>query len=62
MDTNRASADDAQVLRRCVRELTALSTLSAVWSGRDLGQIAAGLSGVLCRSLPVALVYVRLTS
>jgi PAS domain S-box-containing protein len=61
MDTTPAGADDAQALRRCLRELAALSTLSAVWSGRDLPQIAAGLSGVLCRSLPVALVYVRLT-
>src|SRR5687767_10617006 len=62
MDISHASADDSQALRRCVRELTALSTLSAVWSGRDLPQIAAGLSGVLCRSLPVEFVYVRLNS
>jgi len=62
MDINRAGADDSQALRRCVRELAGLSTLSAVWSGRDLPQIAAGLSGVLCRSLPVELVYVRLNS
>src|SRR5687767_12868590 len=62
MDSNRASADDSQALRRCVRELAGLSTLSAVWSGRDLPQIAAGLSGVLCRSLPVEFVYVRLNS
>jgi GAF domain-containing protein len=62
MDINRAGADDSQALRRCVRELAALSTLSAIWSGRDLSQIAAGLSGVLCRSLPVELVYVRLNS
>src|SRR5687767_12078293 len=60
MDISRASADESQALRRCVRELAALSTLSAVWSGRDLPQIAAGLSGVLCRSLAVELVYVRL--
>jgi PAS domain S-box-containing protein len=62
MDTNRASPDDSQSLRRCLRELAALSTLSAVWSGSDVRQIAAGLSGVLCRSLPVTLVYVRLKS
>jgi PAS domain S-box-containing protein len=62
MDTSRASADDLQALRRCVRELVALSTLSAVWSGHDLPQIAAGLSGVLCRSLPVEFVYVRLNN
>jgi PAS domain S-box-containing protein len=62
MDISRASADDSQALRRCVRELAALSTLSAVWSGHDLPQISAGLSGVLCRSLPVEFVYVRLNS
>jgi PAS domain S-box-containing protein len=60
MNANPAGADDSQALRRCVRELTALSTLSAVWSGSDLRQIAAGLSSVVCRSLTVALVYVRL--
>jgi PAS domain S-box-containing protein len=62
MDTNSASADDSQALRRCLRELAALSTLSAAWSGSDVRQIATGLSGVLCRSLPVAVVYVRLDS
>jgi PAS domain S-box-containing protein len=62
METNPARADDSQALRRCIRELAALSTLSAVWRGRDLQQIADGLSSVLCRSLPVALVYVRLGS
>lgn len=62
MDANRPGADDAQTLRWCVRELAALSTLSAVWGGSDPRQIAAGLSGVLCRSLSVALVYVRLTT
>jgi PAS domain S-box-containing protein len=62
MDDTRAGADDAQALRRCVRELAALSTLSAVWHGSDPRQIAAGLSGVLCRSLSVAVVYVRLTA
>jgi PAS domain S-box-containing protein len=62
MDTSRAGADESQALRRCVRELAALSTLSAVWSSRALPQIAAGLSRVLCRSLPVEFVYVRLNS
>src|SRR5688500_1408696 len=62
MDNSRASADDSQALRRCVRELAALSTLSAVWTGSDLPQIAAGLSAVLCRSLPVEFVYVRLNA
>ena len=62
MDANRPGADDAQALRRCVRELAALSTLAAVWRGSEPRQIAAGLSGVLCRSLSVAVVFVRLTA
>src|ERR1041384_3169054 len=62
MDATRPGADDAQALRRCVRELAALSTLSAVWGGSDPRQIAAGLSGVLCRSLSLSVVYVRLTT
>jgi PAS domain S-box-containing protein len=52
--------DDAIALRRCVRELAALSTLSAVWSGNDLPQIADGLAGVLLRALPIDVVSVRL--
>jgi PAS domain S-box-containing protein len=59
METKAAAADEREALRRCVRELAGLSTLSAVWSGSDLRQIADGLSGVLSRSLPVSLVYVR---
>jgi len=59
MDTKQAVPDETQSLRRCVRELAALSTLSAVWSKSDLREIAEGLSGVLSRSLPLALAYVR---
>jgi hypothetical protein len=54
-----ARSDEAQALRRCVRELTALSTLSAAWSGSGPREIADGLSGVLFRSLRLDLVYVR---
>lgn len=51
--------DETQTLRRCVRELAALSTLSAVWSGSGPKEIAEGLSGALLRSLRIDLVYVR---
>ncbi len=54
-----ASPDDKQTLRHCVRELAALSTLSAAWSGSGPKEIAEGLSGVLFRSLRLDLVYVR---
>lgn len=54
-----ARPDDPQTLRHCVRELAALSTLSAAWSGSGPREIAEGLSGVLFRSLRLDLVYVR---
>ena len=59
MPTMNTGPDDTQALRRCVRELAALSTLSAAWSGSGPKEIAEGLSGVLFRSLRPALVYVR---
>jgi PAS domain S-box-containing protein len=54
-----ASPDDQQTLRHCVRELTALSTLSAAWSASGPKEIAEGLGGVVFRSLRLDLVYVR---
>jgi PAS domain S-box-containing protein len=60
MALNTTLPEDAQSLRRCVRELAALSTLSAAWINSDLRQIADSLCGVVLRSLPLALVHVRL--
>ncbi|HEV2853470.1 MAG TPA: ATP-binding protein [Thermoanaerobaculia bacterium] len=52
--------DEAQSLRRCIRELAALSALSAAWSRTDPRDIAASLADVLLRSLPqVDFIYVR---
>lgn len=51
--------DETHGLRRCVRELAALSVLSAVWIRSEPREIAQGLSAVVSRSLPLALVYVR---
>lgn len=59
MQSMYASPDEEQTLRHCVRELAALSTLSAAWSGSGPREIAEGLSGVLFRSLRLDLVYVR---
>jgi PAS domain S-box-containing protein len=58
VDTKQATSDEIQVLRRCVRELTALSTLSAVWSGNNVREIAEGLCRVLSSSLNATFVYV----
>ena len=60
--TRRASQtllDETQDLRRCVRELAALSVLSAVWIRSEPREIAQGLSAVVSRSLPLKLVYAR---
>jgi PAS domain S-box-containing protein len=59
MPTTPTQPDETQTLRRSVRELAALSTLSAVWSGSTPLEIAEGLGGVLLRSLGLTLVYVR---
>src|ERR671935_1614726 len=58
MVANEPTADE-HALRRCICELTALSTLSAVWSRSDVQEVADGLAVVLFRALPVAIVYVQ---
>ena len=55
-----ASLDEVRNLRRCIRELAALSVLSAAWSQTDPQGIAESLADVLLRSLPQAeFLYVR---
>jgi PAS domain S-box-containing protein len=44
-----------------VEELAALSTLSTAWGRSDLREIAEGLGVALCRALPLALAYVRVS-
>jgi PAS domain S-box-containing protein len=53
-------SDDARDLRRCVRDLVALSTLPAVWANADSSSIARGLAEVLLRILAADFIYVRL--
>jgi PAS domain S-box-containing protein len=55
----RSTPEETQDLRRCVRELAALSTLAAIWSRHDVQDIGSGLCRVLLRSLPAAFSYVR---
>src|SRR5687767_5904980 len=52
-------ADDTQALRRCIRDLVALSTLPAVWAQSAAGDIAQDLAEVLRRMLLIELVFVR---
>ncbi len=51
--------DELQALRRCVRDLVALSTLPATYDHADPLGIARGLAEVLLRLLSVEFVYVR---
>ena len=54
------TTDETHGLRRCVRELAALSVLSAAWGRTGPQGIADGLAEVLMRSLPPAdFVYAR---
>jgi PAS domain S-box-containing protein len=59
MDTKQPISDETQALRRYVRDLAALTTVSAAWSRSDAQEIAEGLGHVICRSVQVAFVYVR---
>jgi PAS domain S-box-containing protein len=52
--------DGSEALRRCVRDLVALSTLAAIWSRASESQIAEGLGEILVRTLALDLVYVRI--
>jgi signal transduction histidine kinase/ActR/RegA family two-component response regulator len=54
-------ADEAQSLRRCVRDLAALSALSATWDRADVQEVAGSLADVLLRSLDVEFVYIRVS-
>jgi signal transduction histidine kinase len=58
-----AAADsnpDVGELRRCISDVAALSTLSAVWAGASRSKIAEGLAEVVQKTLGVDLVYVGL--
>jgi PAS domain S-box-containing protein len=50
---------DEKNLRRCVRDLVALSALSAVWPRADAPHIAGNLADVLLRTLSADFIYVR---
>ena len=50
---------DALRLRRALRDLVALSTVPAVWVGREPSAIAAGLVDVLVNSLYLDFIFVR---
>ena len=56
-----ARSDDVSSLRRCVRDLVALSGLSAAWNGREPPpEIAGSLAEVLQHTLALDFSYIRL--
>ncbi|HXT20029.1 MAG TPA: GAF domain-containing sensor histidine kinase, partial [Thermoanaerobaculia bacterium] len=57
-----ASVEGNEALRRCVRDLVALSTLPAIWGNARRPQIAESLSEILTRALALDLAYVRVCS
>src|SRR5579872_1271214 len=61
MDTSENALEENRRLRRTMRDLVALSTLPAVWTGLSPEGIARSLADVLLNTLSLDLVYVRLT-
>jgi two-component system, NtrC family, sensor histidine kinase HydH len=55
-------SDDNRDLRRCVRDLVALSALPAVWVGYDTGRVAESLADVLLGMLRLDFIYVCVKS
>jgi signal transduction histidine kinase len=51
-------AEDVPALRRCLRDVVALSALSAVWSGYEAPRIAESLADVLLSVLRLEFIYV----
>jgi signal transduction histidine kinase len=54
------ASHEVQALRRCINDVVALSTLSAVWAGASRPKIAAGLAEVLRDTLGAEMVCVGL--
>jgi signal transduction histidine kinase len=52
-------SDDLRILRRCIRDIVALSALPAVWSSYDMPRIAESLADVLLGMLHLDFIYVR---
>ena len=62
MQTPENHAEENRRLRRTMRDLVALSTLPAVWTGLAPDGIARSLADVLLNTLSLDFIYVRLTA
>lgn len=52
---------ELESLRRCIRDLTALSAMEALWSRSPVAKIAEGLAGIVLSTVSPEYCYVRLT-
>jgi len=59
-DPTTVAVEENRRLRRTMRDLVALSTLPAIWSGMDRVEIASSLSNVLLNMLSLDVVYLQL--
>ena len=55
-------ADEVAELRRCVRDLVALTALPAAWTAKDLFGVAQGLCDALLNVLGLEFAYIRLNN
>jgi PAS domain S-box-containing protein len=62
MHSSENNLEESRSLRRAMRDLVALSTLPAVWTGLGPDGIVRSLADVLLNTLALDFVYVRLTS
>jgi PAS domain S-box-containing protein len=60
MEGKETRSDEASRLRRCIRDLVALSGLSAAWNGHEPLQIAESLADMLLHTLHLYFTYIRL--
>jgi PAS domain S-box-containing protein len=60
MEQSEQAVEENRRLRRTMRDLVALSTLPAVWTGLDPEGIARSLADVLLNTLSLDFIYVRL--
>ena len=60
MDSAENLLEENRRLRRTMRDLVALSTLPAVWTGLGVEGIARSLADVLLHTLSLELIYIRL--
>lgn len=62
MPEGETLSEEVRALRRLARDLVAVSTLPAIWAGRDVQQVAESLAEVLLSTLALDFVYLSVPS